>query len=73
MSKGRPSEEKIPIVVVYKKGKKHFLQSFEGIELDSILSNKLRKPIIANENEIIEIGIGKSFIEKYKKQFEIKD
>jgi hypothetical protein len=73
-AKGRPSETKIPIVVVYKKpnGKKHILQSFENVELDSILNSNLRKPIISNEFELVDIGIGASFIERYKKQYKIK-
>jgi hypothetical protein len=72
-NKGRPSEEKIPIVVVYKKptGKKHYLLISEA-DMDSILDNSKRKPILPNNYEIIDMGIGKSFIEKYKKQYDIK-
>jgi hypothetical protein len=72
-SKGRPSEEKIPIVVVYKKptGKKHYMLITES-EIDNILNSSKRKPLIPDGCEIVDIGIGKSFIEKYKKQYDIK-
>ena len=72
-SKGRPSEEKIPVVVVYKKptGKKHYLLISEA-DMDSILDNSKRKPILPNNYEIVDMGVGKSFIEKYKKQYNIK-
>jgi hypothetical protein len=71
--KGRPSEEKIPVVVVYKKptGKKHYLLISEA-DMDSILDNSKRKPVLPNNYEIVDMGVGKSFIEKYKKQYNIK-
>jgi hypothetical protein len=71
--KGRPSEEKIPTVVVYKKptGKKHYLLVTES-EIDTILTPSKRKPLIPDGYEVVDIGIGKSFIEKYKKQYDIK-
>jgi hypothetical protein len=72
-SKGRPSEKKIPTVVVYKKptGKKYYILVTES-EIDIILTPSKRKPLISEGCEIIDIGIGKSFIEKYKKQYNIK-
>jgi hypothetical protein len=71
--KGRPSEEKIPTVVVYKKptGKKYYMLVTES-EVDNILNSSKRKPLIPDGYEIVDIGIGKSFIEKYKKQYDIK-
>ena len=71
--KGRPAEEKIPIVVVYKKptGKKYYMLVTES-EIDTILTPSKRKPLIPDGCEIVDIGIGKSFIEKYKKQYDIK-
>ena len=71
--KGRPSEEKIPTVVVYKKptGKKYYMLVTES-EVDTILTPSKRKPLIPDGCEIVDIGIGKSFIATYKKQYGIK-
>jgi hypothetical protein len=71
--KGRPSEEKIPTVVVYKKppGKKYYMLVTES-EVDNILNSSKRKPLIPDGCEIVDIGIGKSFIATYKKQYNIK-
>ena len=70
---GRPVSEKIVICVVYKKptGKKYYLNTYVNFELDSIISNKKHTPLIADNFEIVDIGIGKSYIEKYKKQYKI--
>jgi hypothetical protein len=72
-SKGRPSEKKIPTVVVYKKptGKKYYLLVTES-GIDEIIDSSKRKPLIPNNYEIVDMGIGESFIEKYKKQYNIK-
>jgi len=72
-SKGRPSEKKIPTVVVYKKptGKKYYLLITES-GVDEIIDSSKRKPLLPNNYEIVDMGIGESFIEKYKKQYNIK-
>jgi hypothetical protein len=72
-NKGRPSEEKIPVVVVYKKptNQKHYLLISES-DIDSIIDSSKRKPVLPNNYEIVDMGVGKSFIEKYKKQYNIK-
>ena len=72
-SKGRPAEKKLVIVVVYKKptGKKHYLYITES-EIDEVLSNSKRKPLIPNNYEIVDMGIGESFIKQFKKQYDIK-
>lgn len=72
-SKGRPSEKKIPTVVVYKKpsGKKYYLLVTES-GVDEIIDSLKKKPLIPNNYEIVDMGIGESFIEKYKKQYNIK-
>ena len=71
--KGRPAEEKIPTVVVYKKptGKKYYMLVTES-EVDNILNSSKRKPLIPDGCEIVDFGIGKSFIATYKKQYDIK-
>jgi hypothetical protein len=70
---GRPKSEKIVICVVYKKGKKHYLNTYVNYELDAVISTRKHTPLIPNDCEILEIGIGKSYIERYKKQFNIKE
>jgi len=72
-SKGRPAEKKLLTVVVYKKptGKKHYLFTTES-EIDEVLSNSKRKPLIPNNYEIVDMGIGESFINQFKKQYDIK-
>jgi len=72
-SKGRPAEKKLFVVVVYKKptGKKHYMLITES-SVDDILDEKKRNPLIPNNYEIVDIGIGETFIEKYKKQYDIK-
>ena len=73
MSKGRPSEKKITTVVVYKKptGKKYWLLTTEE-DIDEIINSRKRNSLLPNNYEIVEIGIGKSFIEKYKKEYNLK-
>jgi hypothetical protein len=72
-SKGRPTEKKIPTVVVYKKptGKKYYMLITES-GVDDVLDSLKKKPLIPNNYEIVDMGIGESFIEKYKKQYNIK-
>jgi len=72
-SKGRPAEKKLVTVVVYKKptGKKYYLMTTES-EIDEVLSNSKRKPLIPNNYEIVDMGIGESFIKTFKKQYDIK-
>lgn len=72
---GRPKSEKVVVCVVYKKPltKKYYLNTYINYELDSIISNRKHIPLIGDEFEIVDIGVGKSFIERYKKQFNIKE
>jgi hypothetical protein len=68
---GRPVSEKTVICVVYKKGKKHFLNTYQNYELDSIISTRKHIPLIPNDHEILDIGIGKSFIKRYMEEYKI--
>lgn len=72
-SKGRPAEKKLVTVVVYRKptGKKYYLLTTES-EIDEVLSNSKRKPLLPNNYEIVDMGIGESFIKSFKKQYNIK-
>lgn len=64
------------IVVVYKKSKsakKMYMTVFVNEQTpDRIINANARKPMIPNDYEIIEIGMGHSFIEKYKDRHNIK-
>ena len=73
MSKGRPEEKKIITVVVYKKptGKKYWMLITES-GVDEVINSRKRNPLLPSNYEIIEMGIGKSFIERYKKEYNIK-
>jgi len=72
-SKGRPLEVKIPTVVIYKKptGKKYYMLITES-GVDDVIDSLKKKPLIPDNYEIVDMGIGESFIEKYKKQYKIK-
>ena len=73
MSKGRPTEKPITTVIVYKKptGKKHWMLITEN-GIDDIINSRKRNPLLPSNYEIIEMGIGKSFIKQYKKEYNIK-
>jgi hypothetical protein len=64
----------VPIVVVHKKPRKNAkiqLEVFENTRVDDIISSAKRKPLIPKENEILDIGVGESFIEKYKHKYKL--
>lgn len=74
MSKGRPIEKKIPTVVVYKKSptaKKHYLLITED-GVDEIINDRKKKPLLPSNYEIVDMGIGESFIDRYKQEYNIK-
>jgi hypothetical protein len=70
---GRPVSEKIVICVVYKKptGKNYYLNTYVNFELDVILTNRKHTPLIADNFEIVDIGVGKSYIKRYMKEYKI--
>mgnify|MGYP000878721885 CR=1 FL=1 len=62
------------IVVVHKRPRKNgkiFLEVFKNIRVDDILSTTKRKPLVPKENEILDIGVGISFVERYKKKHKL--
>ena len=69
--KGRPTEEPIITVVVFRKRKKTYISTFPNVIIDDILDSSRRKPLIPNEYEIVDAGIGKSFVERYMKQYKV--
>ena len=65
---------KIPIVCVYKgprKNSKIQLEVFNNILVDDLISNNKRKPLIPSDYEILDIGVGMGFLEKYKKKYKL--
>jgi hypothetical protein len=70
---GRPVSEKIVTCVVYKKpsGKKHYLNTYVNFELDAIITNRKHIPLVPEGYDIVDLGIGKSFIKRYMKQYKI--
>lgn len=65
----------VPTVVVVHKGprknSKIIMEVFEDTRVDDIIDKNKRKPPIPHENEILDIGVGKSFIETYKKKYKL--
>jgi mannose-1-phosphate guanylyltransferase len=72
-NKGRPAEKKIPTVVVYKKptGKKYYMLVTES-SIDDVIDNTKRKQLIPSNFDIVDIGLVESFVETFKKQYNIK-
>jgi hypothetical protein len=65
----------LEVVVVHKgprKNSKVILDVFENTRVDDIISTTKRKPLIPKENEILELGVGISFVERYKKKYKLK-
>jgi hypothetical protein len=58
---------------VFKKptGKLYHMMITES-SVDEVIDNSKRKPLIPNNYEIVDMGIGESFIESFKKQYNIK-
>ena len=64
----------LEVVVVHKgprKNSKVILEVFNNIRPDDIINGNKRKPYVPKENEILEIGWGNSFVEKYKKKYKL--
>ena len=63
------------ISVVYKTSKRKNARTklivFEDTLVDDIINDRKRKPLLPKETEILEIGVGKSFEEKYKKKYKL--
>ena len=63
-----------PIVVVHKgprKNSKIQLEIFNNIRPDDIIDGNKRKPLIPHENEILELGWGSCFEERYRKKYKL--
>jgi len=63
-----------PTVVVYQKtknGKEYMLVT--ETHVDVVNNANARKPLIDHKYEIIELGVGESFIEMWAKKYKIKN
>ncbi len=60
------------VVVAYEKKGKIFVEKFESVKLDDILDTNKRKPIIEYDCNILQVGIGPEFEERFKKLHKIK-
>ena len=63
-----------PVVVVHKgprKNSKSQLEIFTNSRVDDIIDGNKRKPPIPHSNEILDIGMGESFVERYKKKYKL--
>ena len=64
------------VVVIHKgprKNSKILIEIFNnGTRVDDIINLRKLKPIIPKENEILDIGVGVSFVERYKKKYKLK-
>jgi len=63
----------IPVIVTYRKRKngKVYLQKFENIRVDDVINGRKRKPLIPDNYEILDIGVGESFEERYKQKYKL--
>lgn len=66
-------EEKQPIVVVWRKSKnatKKYMTVFQGHRVDEVIEEK-RKPLLDNNYELDEVGVGSSFIDNWQHKYNI--
>ncbi len=66
--------KRTPVVVVYKKSTRstvHYM-AVTTETLDVVIDLKKKKPIIDHKYEMIEVGVGESFIKIWMKKFKIK-
>ena len=64
----------LPVIVVHKgprKNSKIILDVFENTRVDDVITTSKRKPLIPDINEILDIGVGTSFIKRYKKKYKL--
>jgi len=65
----------LPVVVVHKgprKNSKVILEVFENTRVDDIINLRKLKPLIPKENQILDMGVGLRFVERYKKKHKLK-
>lgn len=62
-----------PIAVTFRKrkGGKVYLQVFENMRVDDIISSRKTKPPIPHNYEIVDIGVGDKFVKEYKEKYKL--
>jgi len=68
-----PDFEKVPTVAVYRKrtnGNYYMLVTEKDV--DTVNNAHARKPLIPHKYQIVELGVGSSFIEYWMKKYKIK-
>ena len=74
MNRGRPTQSIAPVVVVWKASKhgrsKPKMKVFKTKHVDEIIEGKVAG--IPKNAIYLDIGVGESFIERYKKQHKLK-
>lgn len=65
---------RVPFVVVYRRprGRKYFMKVLY-MDIEHIIDANKRKPPIPHENELVEIGWGLSYVDKWKEEYKIKE
>jgi hypothetical protein len=76
MAKGRTKEyPKLPVVLVFKTSNrsnaKIKMKIFNNKNVDEVNDENTKLPGVPDTAEFLRIGVGKSFIEKFKKEFNI--
>jgi len=76
MGKGRTSSKlDCPVVVVFKTSNRSNAQTkmkvFKNRTVDEILDENAQLPGIPDTAEWLEVGVGESFIESYKKRYNL--
>jgi hypothetical protein len=64
----------IPVIVVHqgpRKNSKIQLEIFTNVRVDDIIDGNKRKPPIPITHVILDIGLGESFVERYKKKYKL--
>lgn len=66
--------KKTPTVVVYQKStrSKVFYMMVTTQPVDVVIDSKKKKPLIDHKYEMVEVGVGESFIKQWMKRFKIK-
>jgi hypothetical protein len=62
------------VVVVHRgpeKNSKIYINIFTNIRVDDIIDLRKKNSVIPDEHEIIEIGVGGEFEEKYRKKYKL--
>jgi hypothetical protein len=61
------------VVVTYQKRKngKVYMMIFDNLRVDDIIDANKRKPPIPHEYEILDIGVGNVFVERYKQKYKL--